>query len=93
MLIYSKLQKKNHMITCTNVNDLVNSNNKPYLLISALSAAQSHKLVGVTPHRSYWSFYNNNNKINIYKNVETRDHDIQSIMLKSLSMSYLLNSL
>ena len=81
------------MITCTNVNDLVNSNNKPYLLISALSAAQSHKLVGVTPHRSYWSFYNNNNKINIYKNVETRDHDIQSIMLKSLSMSYLLNSL
>ena len=81
------------MITCTNVNDLVNSNNKPYLLISALSAAQSHKLVGVTPHRSYWSFYNNNNKINIYKNVETRDHDIQNIMLKSLSMSYLLNSL
>ena len=79
------------MITCTN--DLVNSNNKAYLLISALSAAQSHKLVGVTPHRSYWSFYKNNNKINIYKHFETRDHDIQRIMLKSLSMSYLLNSL
>ena len=67
------------MITCTNVN----GNNKPYLLISALSAAQSHKLVGVTPHRSYWSFYNNNNNNNNnnnkYLNVETRDHDIQRI--------------